>query len=819
MLRGDISLFDTIPIVPYPDNAEFIMQEAPTIMDPGETATVTVSFKNIGTSTWTKAAHYSLVYAVDSSLNTWGVNEVEFEEAESIQAGESKTFSFNVTAPLTEGVYAFQWSLLREGGEWINNPSDLRLINVSSDPALLDDCDALDAWTSSGSLMLNTLDNQQGTGCLEFTGSAGQATEFQKVFPVPYESGLKEYDAVLQFWYYISDATLATSGLSVKLGSDGAVGENNYSWIYDGLQSGWNLISLPLSTATANGTPDLNAINWFSIELEKSAEVTSRIDEIQVFDRYSGSIRYEVIVNKGTGSGSYVEDTFIEITADEAQTGSEFVGWKVISGNPLIEDINAIQTRIRIRDEDVVITAQYKMFGKYLDDCDYLNGWGSSGSIQLNTSDQQEGLGCVEFSGSQTDEFKKSFTTPHNPGVSVESGRLEFWYYVSDASKLGSNNQLELGSGGSNDQQEYHWNLSGLNDGWNFISRKFSDASISGGTPDLSAINWFRIYNFKSGSIISRIDAIEIVDPDAGEKYALTVQNGAGDGSFYQGTDVHIQADPPVPGYTFDQWNIVSGSPVIADMNAATTSLTMGDGPAVVLAVYTIAYYSLTVENGSGDGSYIQGAAIGIQADPAPEGYVFDRWVIQTGNPVITDIKAMSTLLIMGSDSTVIVATYKQITYPLTVQSGFGSGEYAEGATVSIEAYPPPGGFEFDVWEIESGNPQIADRNADSTSLIMGDISTVVKATYRMEGTGIAQGAARYAVSFYPNPASDYFRIDFGAYSEELKMITIFNSMGQPVRKIKEAQEWIEISAMPKGLYFVKLDFENGCVSSKIIKH
>jgi hypothetical protein len=52
-----------------------------------------------------------------------------------------------------------------------------------------------------------------------------------------------------------------------------------------------------------------------------------------------------------------------------------------------------------------------------------------------------------------------------------------------------------------------------LQTGWNLVTLPFSTATITGGTPDLSAINWFRIYRTKTASVTTRIDQIIIVDP------------------------------------------------------------------------------------------------------------------------------------------------------------------------------------------------------------------------------------------------------------------------------------------------------------------
>lgn len=144
-----------------------------------------------------------------------------------------------------------------------------------------------------------------------------------------------------------------------------------------------------------------------------------------------------------------------------------------------------------------------------LDNCDVLTNWKSSISLlTLNAIDQKQGTNCIEFTGSSTDEFKKVFLPAFNSGATVANGIFKFWYYVSDPTKCGTVH-VELGSGGVADVNELSWGLTGLTNGWNQISLRISNA-INVGTPNLSAINWFRIYDTKSASITTRIDALQL---------------------------------------------------------------------------------------------------------------------------------------------------------------------------------------------------------------------------------------------------------------------------------------------------------------------
>jgi dienelactone hydrolase len=146
----------------------------------------------------------------------------------------------------------------------------------------------------------------------------------------------------------------------------------------------------------------------------------------------------------------------------------------------------------------------------YLDNCDANTGWSSANTLSVYTADKKEGTGCLQSTGSGTDEFKKVFAA-YNTGATAATGTLQFWYYVSDITKFNTANQIELGSAGKPDVNEYSWTMGTLVNGWNLISKTFSTASVTGGAPDLNAINWFRIYHSKSASVTTQVDAIQII--------------------------------------------------------------------------------------------------------------------------------------------------------------------------------------------------------------------------------------------------------------------------------------------------------------------
>lgn len=535
MLRGEINLTSTIPLTATVNDAKIIAQNVPTVMAPGATVSVSITIQNIGKTSWTKADGFHLGNQNSQDNTTWGANRIELEDGETIAPGENKTFTFDVNAPTMENVYNFRWRMMQEGVNWFGYLSENRLINVTNNAIFFDDCDALTNWNSSGNLTLNNSENKQGENCVEFTGNG--TNEFNKTFSTPYNSGMSANNAVLQFWYYISDASKLKTQSKVEIGSSGTTTENTYSWTMSGLETGWNLISMKVANAKITGTPDLNAINWFFIQNEKTAPITTRIDEIQILDMNATAERFKLIVNNGSGSGLYNKNSSFNISAELAPDGFKFDKWLIISGNPLISDIKSENTSLTIIDEDTEVSATYKSTMGYWDDCDEKTDWGKASLITKNTEEKKQGTACLEYKGDESSEFRKTFSAPYKPSMSFDDAAIQFWYYISDVSVYESSNQVEVGSAGKNDEHEFNWKLTDLSNGWNFISLKFSDASTMG-NPDFNALNWFRIYHKKTREVITRLDAIKVVDLNATSvlnqklEHSVNVYPNPSDGQF-----------------------------------------------------------------------------------------------------------------------------------------------------------------------------------------------------------------------------------------------------------------------------------------------
>ncbi|HEX2833197.1 MAG TPA: right-handed parallel beta-helix repeat-containing protein [Thermoanaerobaculia bacterium] len=113
------------------NNAQFISQSIPQRVSPGSTASVSVTMKNTGTTTW-DYAWYKL-----SAQNPYD-NTVWFPDTRAYMAngtyvapGQQVTFNFTITAPSTRGIYNFQWRMIQEYTEVFGDFTPPSVITVS----------------------------------------------------------------------------------------------------------------------------------------------------------------------------------------------------------------------------------------------------------------------------------------------------------------------------------------------------------------------------------------------------------------------------------------------------------------------------------------------------------------------------------------------------------------------------------------------------------------------------------------------------------------------------------------------------------------
>ncbi|HZK25081.1 MAG TPA: hypothetical protein VFC74_06805, partial [Oscillospiraceae bacterium] len=142
--------------------------------------------------------------------------------------------------------------------------------------------------------------------------------------------------------------------------------------------------------------------------------------------------------------------------------------------------------------------------------------------------------------------------------------------------------------------------------------------------------------------------------------------------------------------------------------------------------------YAVTVTGGTGGGNYEVGSMVTITADAPAKGKVFDQW-IATGLTDDYELESDPLRFTMPSNDVTLKATYKDApatTYAVTVNSGTGSGNFAEGETVNITANTADAGKVFDKWTTTDG-VAFASANSATTTFVMPAKNVTVTATYK----------------------------------------------------------------------------------------
>ena len=202
----------------------------------------------------------------------------------------------------------------------------------------------------------------------------------------------------------------------------------------------------------------------------------------------------------------------------------------------------------------------------------------------------------------------------------------------------------------------------------------------------------------------------------------------------------------------------------------------------------------------SGGGEYAFGTQVTITATPN-QGYRFVRW---------TDGNTNNPRTITATANATYIATFEEGTNNITITvtsanenmgTVSGGGEYAFGAQVTITAIPNQG-YRFVCWN---------DGNTDNPRTITVTEEATYIATFE-EGVGIENIDVLDNLTFYPNPTKGILN-----FSMEVEKIEVMDMMGKMVMQFCNVSE-INIGTLPKGVYCLKLSYNDKATVHKIIK-
>ena len=201
----------------------------------------------------------------------------------------------------------------------------------------------------------------------------------------------------------------------------------------------------------------------------------------------------------------------------------------------------------------------------------------------------------------------------------------------------------------------------------------------------------------------------------------------------------------------------------------------------------------------TGAGVYLYGDTASVTV-VANEGFVFDRWE-ETGD-TLTAIE-----VVMNSDVT-LTALFDTIYYSLTLGSNNpewgsvrGGGEYAYGTEVEITATANDG-YRFVQWsDGVTENPRVV--------VVVEDIELTAEFE---ESVGI-KTVDGMNVTMYPNPTTGLLNIE----GEGVVRVEVYDLGGRRVMSVEHVRS-IDMSALPSGVYYVRVALADGVAVEKVVK-
>lgn len=459
----------------------------------------------------------------------------------------------------------------------------------------------------------------------------------------------------------------------------------NYLKTYSRTDLPWNYISSVVNM-------DYNVANWIERNIHNLAT-----------QELPPPATYRLTVNHGSGSGDYEARTAVTITADAPQQGYVFDYW---SGDHLenITNPRQPQTTYIMPLQDITLTANYTNAIPHTLTIITNSGtetvslsMGQTKRIEADPAPMNKVFHHWDVNPSQYERnlYEPAATTTFTmPNETVTLTAV----YITKGEK-----QLVVKNGNGSGYYEYG-----------------TYAYVSSSKPANAVFtNWTGATQYLTGPATQEYNSVQIPDVARIEieahwtvppvtNVSLTVVNGyitstgQTTGTFTEGDRVAITAGPIPSGQTVGEWTKTGGGNLL-NATSSTVTAEIGQTAMTVTANYrNLEYHTLTVTTNSGTTVTTKERyeEFIIDANPAPEGYVFDKWTGDTSGITTTWARTGAT---MGASDRTIVANYRALNpHTLTVHQLSGDVTYtkAEGETQRVIAETAPTGQEFKDWTL-----------------------------------------------------------------------------------------------------------------------
>lgn len=211
------------------------------------------------------------------------------------------------------------------------------------------------------------------------------------------------------------------------------------------------------------------------------------------------------------------------------------------------------------------------------------------------------------------------------------------------------------------------------------------------------------------------------------QTYPVTVNNA--DGSVYKTYNVQanngvwVEAPAAANQMVFDHWE-VSDESAMVDVESAGTTVVIGESGVTLTPVYKVSEnptFNVTVENGTGTGSYVAGDVVSLRADAPEEGYKFSHWENIDAQGLATGIAIDNEF--NYSTSFVMVDRYASIAesmYDKGISIIFGGGNPNSDSIFNATTT-----FDYQVWGFGAGIDQKGMSNCYAS--VVNDYGVAIK--------------------------------------------------------------------------------------------
>lgn len=426
--------------------------------------------------------------------------------------------------------------------------------------------------------------------------------------------------------------------------------------------------------------------------------------------------KYKKLLGITVNSGkAYVEDDVTDaalkgkpvvIKADKIK-GKLFDHWKIVSGDVILDNWRAPETKFIMPETAVEITAEYND----LHAITVNNGTANVeeaviGDTVKIKAESREGYvfdrwevsyGDVAVANKNAEET--TFTMPDSmvvltarykalQSITLENGKAHAGGEEITTAKKGT--EVAIKADDLNGKVFDHWEIVSGN-----VTLKNANKAETTFTMPAESISLKAVYN-----TIHNID---------------TTFCTADPASAIKGTEITVTADER-PGYVFDRWAVSDGVELY-DEDGLTAKFTMPDHDVTIEAKYK-QYHSIEVSKGvatDAEGnpisSALEGTEIWIEIDREqrnPDEFEFKHWESGPEDLEIANRKAERTSFTMPDEDVTVEAKFLHLR-EITVHDGTTYVEGEEGGiakagqTVTVKADEIPG-LKFDHWTVDSGN-------------------------------------------------------------------------------------------------------------------